>query len=459
MSRRITGPLTRLALALVLCGAVATTAQAGAAETVWRVAERLDVDTVPSGFPVGFSLLTSGRRQYVAYYDAAHRMTVGARTLDQRQWQLVKLDSKIGWDSHNYITMAVDSEGNLHLSGNMHCVPLVYFRMEKPGDITTFKRLPMTGKNESRCTYPHFLRDLSGRLVFTYRDGGSGNGSNYYNVYDVSSRSWSRLLAAPLFDGQGQRNAYPSGPAIGPDKLFHVVWVWRDTPDCATNNNLSYARSRDLIHWETAAGQAVELPITLATKGLIVDPAPSGGGMINGGQKLVFDSHNRPMIAYHKSDANGNMQVYVARFDRGRWTRRVITSWDKPVRFAGRGAMPFIGIRISAPQRVGEGVWAVGYRHRDYGTGLAAFSEETLEPAKASLAPQPTELPAELDRTEIKFDGISVRHGGDTGESGDPNVRYMMKWETLEPNHDRKPAGELPPDATLSLIKLVRNAR
>lgn len=458
MSVRNHGLLNRLAIGAILCATGATSASAGAAEPLWRVAERIDIDTVPSGFPVGFSLLTRGRRQYVAYYDANHRMTVGARTLDQREWQLVKLDTKIGWDSHNYTTMATDAEGNLHLSGNMHCVGLIYFRTETPGDITTFKRLAMTGRNESRCTYPRFLRDQAGRLVFTYRDGGSGNGSNYYNVYDVKSQSWSRLMEAPLFDGQGQRNAYPSSPAIGPDKLFHVIWVWRETPDCATNNNLSYARSRDLIHWETAAGQAVKLPITLATDGPIVDPAPSGGGMINGGQKLAFDSHNRPLIVYHKSDANDNMQVYVARFDGGKWVRRVITSWDKPVKFSGGGAMPFIGIGSSEPLRLGDGVWGVGYLHRNYGSGLAAFSEATLDPVKASIKQPPPELPAEMNRPEIKFDGIGARHADDLGDAGDPNIRYMMKWDTLGANHDRKPAGELPPPSTLSVIKLVRNA-
>ncbi len=458
MNARTHGLLTRLALAAVLCAAGVTSASAGAAKPVWRVAKRVDIDTVPSGFPVGFSLLTYGQRQYVAYYDAAHQMTVGARALDQRQWQLVKFDSKVGWDSHNGITMTTDAEGNLHLSGNMHCAGLIYFRTETPGDITTFKRLPMTGKNENRCTYPHFLRDHAGRLIFTYRDGGSGNGSNFYNVYDVKSRCWSRLMDTPLFDGQGQRNAYPSGPVIGPDKLFHVIWVWRDTPDCATNNNLSHARSRDLIHWKTAAGKAIELPMTLATKGLIVDPIPSGGGTINGGQKLAFDSHNRPMIAYHKSDANDNMQIYVARFVQSEWTRRVITSWDKPVKFSGGGAMPFIGIRISTPQRVGDGVWAVGYRHRDYGAGMIAFSEDTLDPVKWSFTPQPPELPAELLRPQIKFDGMGVRHAGDLGESDDPNVRYILKWDALGPNHDRRPAGPLPPDATLSVFKLVQNA-
>ncbi len=43
----------------------------------------------------------------------------------------------------------------------------------------------------------------------------------------------------------------PQGPVRGPDGLFHVVWVWRDTPDRATNHHLSYARSRDLQRWET----------------------------------------------------------------------------------------------------------------------------------------------------------------------------------------------------------------
>jgi len=430
--------------------------QANAGESPWRVAERVDVEKVPSWFPVGFSLLTHGQRQYVAYYDAKHHMTVGARTLGERLWQLVKLDSKVGWDSHNGITMTADANGDLHLSGNMHCVPLIYFRTEKPGDITTFRRLPMTGEDERRCTYPHFLNDAAGRLVFHYRDGGSGNGRRLYNVYDAKSRTWSRLLKTPLFDGQGKRNAYPGGPLVGPDKRFHAYWVWRDNPDCATNNNLSYARSSDLIHWETAAGDAVELPMTLETEGLIVDPIPSHGGIINGGARLVFDSQRRPMLAYHKSDAKGNMQFYVARFDQGKWTRRVITAWEKPVKFSGRGAMPFIGIRISTPRRIADGVWAVGYRHRDYGRGEVAFSEATLEPVAVKIPPRPPGLPAELSRPEIKFKGIRVRTTGDLGDSGDPNVRYVLKWDVLPPNYDRKRKGPLPPASMLRLYKLIR---
>ena len=72
---------------------------ASADESLWRLAERVDIERVPSWFPVGFSLLTHGESQYVAYYDEEHRMTVAVRTLGRREWQTVKLDSKVGWDS------------------------------------------------------------------------------------------------------------------------------------------------------------------------------------------------------------------------------------------------------------------------------------------------------------------------------------------------------------------------
>jgi alpha-L-rhamnosidase len=62
------------------------------------------------------------------------------------------------------------------------------------------------------------------------------------------------LFDGPLLDGEGERSAYSSGPQRGPDGRFHLLWMWRETPDAMTNHTLSYARSRDLIHWETSSG-------------------------------------------------------------------------------------------------------------------------------------------------------------------------------------------------------------
>lgn len=446
--------LCTVACALVLLSPLVSRADSPRTAS-YRMVDSIDVDMVPSWFPVGFCLLTHQGQQYVAYYNEQHQMMVGRRALGQREWQKVALPSKVGWDSHNYITMAVDSAGHLHLAGNMHCVPLIYFRTAEPGDITTFARQPMTDQEEQRCTYPRFLTDADGNLLFMYRSGSSGNGRRFFNRYDVAAQRWTRFLDSPLFDGEGQRNAYPHGPIQGPDGLFHVVWVWRDTPDCATNHHLSYARSRDLKHWETAAGTAVRVPLTLDQAPLCVDPIPPGGGIINGCERLAFDTAGRPMISYHKSDEQGHMQIYVTRFEDGQWRNRPITTWAKNITFGGGGAMPFIGIRISGLEQPEPGLFSITYRHRDYGSGRIVLDEETLRPVERTVAAV-AEHPPKLTKPTIAFDGISVRLAHDLGGLDDADTKFVLRWETLEAHHDRPRTPPLPPASTLQLVELQR---
>lgn len=423
-------------------------------KTKWQVEQVIDVAPVPAGFPVGFCLLTEGERQYAAYYDEDRRMTVASRLLESDQWQVQVLPSRVGWDSHNYITMALDQEGQLHVSGNMHADPLVYFRTDKAGDITTLRKEPMTGKLESRATYPEFLKDHNGDLIFTYRHGGSGNGINLYNKYDVAKRSWSRLMESPLFDGEGRINAYPLGPVRGPDGWFHTVWVWRDTPDCATNHDLSYARSRDLVHWESAFGDEVELPIRISQTELCVDPIPAHGGIINGCQKLFFDADHRPVINYHKSDENGHMQIYAARPEADGWSIQKLTDWNKPVVFGGGGSMGFIGIHISGLSEAEPGVLTMTYRHRDYGSGRLVIDEQALRPLDKviDVAPQ---FPKTLNVVQSDFPGMGIQRRMDIGDSGDERVHYMLQWETLGRNFDRPRDPPLPGPSMLKLYKLA----
>lgn len=418
-----------------------------------RVEECLDIAKVAAEFPVGFCLLTAGQHQFVAYYDAERRMTVASRTLGSDRWQYQALPSKVGWDSHNYLTMAVDDGGHLHLSGNMHCVPLIYFRTAAPLDITTFERVPtMIGSNEDRCTYPHFLRDGDGRLIFHYRDGKSGNGAEIYNVYDQENRTWKRLLDRPLTDGQGKMNAYMTGPTRGPDGWFHLGWVWRDTPDCATNHDPSYARSRDLIHWETADGTPIDLPITLDEKGVLIDPVPAGGGIINGCLKIGFDRAGRPLASYHKYDGNGKTQVYVARFENGAWTPRQVTDWSYRWKFQGGGSIPF-EISLGAVEPHADGRLALSFRHPKHGGGLLILEEKTLK--FSGIEKPPRTYPADFSKLESKFPGIRGKTAPDIGEPADSAAfRYVLRWETLPQNRDRPREGPLPEPSTLRLYKL-----
>lgn len=420
----------------------------------YRVDEVLDIAPAIADFRVGFGLLTGEDRQYVAFYNAERQMTIASRGLDARDWQYQALPSRVGWDSHNYITMAIDRDGHLHVSGNMHVDPLVYFRTERPGDITSLAAAGMTGELEGRVTYPHFLQNKDGDLVYHYRDGASGAGRRIYNAYDPDTRTWSRLLDTPLFEGEGKRNAYPLGPVRGPDGLFHIVWVWRTTPDCATNHHLSYTRSADLVHWESAFGERVQLPIRIEQEALLVDPIPINGGIINGCERLIFDASGRPIIFYHKSDEQGHMQVYAARPEDGAWKIRALTDWSEPVPFSGWGSMGFIGISLGEVIRVRPGLWSLSYRHKDHGTGRLFIDEATLQLSDERVDVIP-EYPSEMHRVESDIPGMGVRRADDLGTAEEPGVRYVLQWESLGSNHDRRPEPPLPDPSMLRLYRLV----
>lgn len=383
-----------------------------------------------SGHSVGQSLLTDGDQQYVAYYAPDQTMTVAQRSIGSDSWTLQRLDSVIGWDSHNYVTMAVDEAGHLHVSGNMHVVPLVYFRTTRPGDVTSLTRVAsmVDPDTERRVTYPRFFTSPDGKLIFRYRDGSSGNGVDLYNLYDSESTQWSRLLDQPLHDGEGLRNAYVEGPVLGPDDYYHVAWVWRDSGDAATNQRLSYARSRDLRSWERSDGTPLTLPITFAS-GEIVDPVPMNGGIINGNTKLGFDADGRVMITYHKYDRDGSTQVFLARRERRGWALRRVSQWTGRWTIGGFGTLRF-EVTVGGASVLPDGNLRVDFTCQGHRRTWVLNSG--LRPIAEVDTPQ---LPAEITTVRSGFPGMLVQSPAGLGSTADG--RDLLRWESRPSNQDR----------------------
>jgi hypothetical protein len=162
------------------------------------------------------------------------------------------------------------------------------------------------------------------------------------------------------------------------------------------------------------------------------------------------------MVSYHKLDHDGHMQIYVARFQEGRWRLHCITKWNKNIAFSGRGAMPFIGIRISELKTLGPDKFIIRYRHRDYGSGRIALNEETLRPVKGN-ARIGSEHPEELTEPTLPFKGVSVRISSDLGGPDKRETKYLLRWETLGAHHDRPRDPPLPPASPLTLVTLRRD--
>ena len=423
------------------------------------------ISDVWAGHPVGFDFLVSGGRQYAAFYDGERRMTVATRAGNDG-WSLVRLQgamrpahqpkggeectTKLGWDTHNSVVLGVDAAGCLHLSGNMHNHPLVYFRTRVPHDISSFERIDrMTGELESACTYPVFLLRPDGNLVFRYRTGISGNGADYYNIYDHESRTWRRLLDRPLLDGLGSMSPYSMRPVPGPDGRFHMVYCWRDTPDVATNHDLCYMRSRDLVHWENAAGQALDLPSVFGCP-TVVDPIPAGGGLLNARQRIGFDAALRPVISYTKFDEAGMTQAYCARFENGRWKIRQASNWNYRWELAGWGSIPNGNDILLEPATLeADGTLRLAFQHIREGSGAWQIDPETLAVRKI-LKPR-NSWPPDLARAVSDFPGMHARILPARGQDGPP--KYMLRWETLAENRD-EPREKWPPPSELRCYQL-----
>ena len=449
-SARMRIPAPPALLGLLILSANATTATTADG---FRLEESVDVAEVWAGHPVGFALLTHRTHQFVAFYDTRRQTTVATRALGSERWQSVRLDSRVAWDSHNYIVMAVDNAERLHLAGNMHSDPLRYWRTRAPLDIATSERIPsMVGQQEERCTYPRFLKGPNNTLVFNYRDGGSGNGRRFFNVYSEKTQTWRRLIDGPLFEGGGRMNAYFRGPRRDRSGTYHVAWVWRDSPDCATNHDLSYARSRDLVHWETSRGEPLTLPLTIQN-GEVVDPVPIRGGLLNSNIRIGFDRQDRVILTYHKFDAEGYSQVYNARLEGGTWRIYRTSDWTYRWWFHAGGSI-LQEITVSPVVPASDGSLSQRWRHAKYGSGRWRLDETTLTPQ--GELPDDDVLPADLLRAESTHPNMAVRTAADLGEPTEPGVRYMLRWETLPANRDYERRGDLPAPTMLKLLKLRR---
>ena len=393
-----------------------------------------------SDFTVEYALLVKDKC-YVAYYDENHTITVASRNPDEKTWKLSHPEGEwlpekkrfihqTEYDSHNYLTLAMDSKGHIHLSGNMHKDKLVWFRSTKPYDIHSLVQGKMTGIREGSSTYPLFFYGRNGELFFRYRDGESGNGDDIYNCWNEDENKWFRLQDNSLLSGEGLRNAYARLPVFGPDNQWHMIWMWRDTPHCETCHDLSYARSPDLLKWYSHDGYRLPVPITLQNSD-IVDVSSVKHGMINMSQNIGFSAKGKPLITWHRYDEKGFSQAWIARPEGNKWLIKQISDWEFRWEFSGMGSIP-PDVIISAPY-LKDNYLSVDFRLSTGESGNWLLDQETLDVIKTfsgPVSPLPEHFyrPCEGLDAEAKVQIIP--------ELYQSSPSYFLRWEALPIRRD-----------------------
>lgn len=410
-----------VAFAIAACGSGAQSASNCAVISPQSDSNTVTVGETWAGVSTGAgSATTRDGRLVVAYYDPDRYLTVA--TYDPRSGKRCsqRLESRFaGWDAHNALVVAIDHNDQIHVSGNMHDSALVYAR-GPINDLGKLRLLPMTGRNEKAVTYPRFMQDSRGNLLFLYRDGSSGNGIWRLNRWQDGQ--WQHLGA--LFanrDEKGPVSAYPSEFVQDSTGRFHVAVVWRRTSDVATNFAVTYASTADFRSWWVGSGgKSATGPLAPATMQR-VDATGEGKGLVNNA-KIAIAPSGQPLILYTKYGDGGRNATFAARYDGRGWVSKSIATASKRNEIKGGGSIPDMPTAAFVDEAIPGGamrVWALPSRQDRKDLTLdpvslktapwrAAAKDTVYTPARPPAIPIPTGLDdAARVSTVVRRNGVS----------------------------------------------------
>jgi hypothetical protein len=169
------------------------------------------------------------------------------------------------------------------------------------------EELSMTGIEEKNVTYPEFYTLPNGNILFFYRDGQSGQGNMVINSYDIKIKKWQQLHSN-LIDGEKLRNAYWQA-CVDVKGTIHISWVWRESPDVASNHDMCYAKSTDGgLTWQNSNNEKYTLPINAATAEYVCH-IPQKSELINQ-TSMYADETGNPFIASYWKDKGDSIPQY-----------------------------------------------------------------------------------------------------------------------------------------------------
>jgi len=261
-------------------------------------------------------LVTYQDTQFIAYYNQEKYVVLGKRKIGSSSWILKQTPYQGNTnDAHNSISIMVDGDGYLHVAWDHHVHPLRYAKGMSPGSLELGTKMSMIGAGENQVSYPEFYKMPSGDLLFFYRSGSSGQGDLVTNKYDLKSRTWKRLHDN-LISGEDVRNAYWQA-FIDHKGTIHISWVWRESPNVATNHDMAYACSKDGgLTWQKSTGEKYIIPITQASAEIALK-IPQNSELINQ-TSMSADKKGNPFIATYWREKNSDIPQYHIIYNNGK---------------------------------------------------------------------------------------------------------------------------------------------
>lgn len=349
------------------------------------------------------ALFTHQGIQYAAYYDEHQTLVLAKRKLNSKSWEIQPSQYKgDAMDAHKSISIIVDGAGFLHVAWGQHNNALNYVKGIAAQSLQLGDKLPMVKEKEAKVSYPEFYRLKNGDLLFFYRDGGSGNGNLMINQYSCKTKAWLRVQDN-LIDGEQKRNAYWQ-TTLDKKGILHVSWVWRESPDIASNHDLCYAQSKDGGKtWQKSTGDAYQLPIN-ANNAEYLLRIPQRSDLIN--QTSMY-ADGGVFIATYWREENSSVPQYHVVYKKGNQWQSLNTNFRKtPFSLSGGGTKK---IPISRPQ-------IISWKNKGKQAIALVFRDEERQ-NRVSLA-----INEVLEKNNWKIIDLSTKTVGDWEPSLDTNL-------------------------------------
>ena len=321
---------------------------------------------------------------FVGDINAQRRMVIAKRTISDGSdgaWQrfATPFNNETFEDVHNVVSLMCRQNGRLCVSFGMHDVPLKMADLRTVGSIALVRKYvnPVVSGStiETSNTYPAFGRFSNGDEIFTFREGGSGDGNHGVYFRANGSDTWQSRVAV-LFSGESTRNFYPIGsPHVDANDVVHIAGCWRESSsNWTTNHDILYIYSEDKgQNWKWADGTAVTVPITVsnsnAKRAWVI---PSNSGMTNN-FALAADGNSIPCIITVYGAAPAQLYAHYwsgALGGSGSWARTTVgteTGMFSWVDDTGPSQAPWVGV----PSLVWrDGVWRAYFWSNARGSAL-----------------------------------------------------------------------------------------
>lgn len=261
-------------------------------------------------------------------------------------------------DSHYAAVIAVDAQGYIHISGNMHQIGMRYIRSENPNDITSWVTgvMPVnwvtSGANYS--TYQSYEVFSDGTLLWCQDQSDAlttiGRDQTMWRLGPEPGATWQpcvgtgEIMTTPNGSDGNVANvdeipdrAYLHHAFVDAADVLHCVYVWRmEDSDGSSMGEQFYVRSHDKgTSWENVLGEAVTAPFTYRTTldgvsgvgaaAVTVDGNPVGGAVAGG--RCIDADGNFHYIVWGSGSPTGHDHIW---WNGSAWQKEQIIGYASP---------------------------------------------------------------------------------------------------------------------------------